>query len=46
MKEVQATIEYAQGGDLVKSLLVSNDPEYVRHFSSIFEELWKNSLIM
>jgi two-component system, OmpR family, sensor histidine kinase VicK len=45
-KEVHATIEYAQGGNLVKSLLVSNDPEYVRHFTSIFEELWKNSLIL
>ncbi len=45
-KEVYATIEYAQGGNLIKSLLVSNDPEYVRHFSLIFEELWKNSLIL
>jgi hypothetical protein len=45
-KEVHATIEYAQGGNLVKSLLVSNDPDYVRHFTSIFEELWKNSLIL
>ena len=45
-KEVHATIEYAQGGNLVKSLLVSNDPQYIKHFSSIFEELWKNSLIL
>lgn len=45
-KEVHATIEYSQGGSLVKSLLVSNDPEYIRHFTLIFEELWKNSLIM
>ncbi|HJT48849.1 MAG TPA: hypothetical protein VJ729_11765 [Nitrososphaeraceae archaeon] len=45
-KEVHATIEYTQGGNLVKSLLISNDPEYVKHFSSIFEELWSNSLIL
>jgi two-component system, OmpR family, sensor histidine kinase VicK len=45
-KELHATIEYAEGGNLVKSLLVSNDPEYIRHFSSVFEELWKNSLIL
>jgi hypothetical protein len=41
-----ATIGYAEGGNLVKSLLVSNDPEYIRHFSLIFEELWENSLIL
>ena len=45
-KEVHATIEYTDGGSLVKTLLVSYDPDYVKHLSSIFEELWKNSLIM
>jgi two-component system, OmpR family, sensor histidine kinase VicK len=45
-KEIHATIEYADGGNLVKSLLVSNDLAYIRHFSLIFEELWKNSLIL
>jgi two-component system, OmpR family, sensor histidine kinase VicK len=45
-KEVHAIIEYTDGGSLVKTLLVSNDPDYVKHFSLIFEELWKNSLIL
>jgi hypothetical protein len=45
-KEIHATIEYTQAGKLVKSLLVSNDPDYVKHFTLIFEELWKNSLLL
>ena len=29
---------------MAQSLLVSNEPAYVNHFRSIFEELWKNGI--
>jgi two-component system sensor histidine kinase VicK len=43
-KEIAATIEKMEGGEMVHSLLISNEPTYIKHFSSIFEELWKNGL--
>jgi two-component system sensor histidine kinase VicK len=43
-KEIAATIEKMEGGRKVQSLLVSNEPLYVSHFSSVFEELWKNGI--
>jgi two-component system, OmpR family, sensor histidine kinase VicK len=39
-KEVIATIEKMEGGKMVQSLLTSNEPMYIKHFYSIFEELW------
>ena len=33
-----------EGGDIARSILVSNEPAYVNHFHSIFEELWKNGV--
>jgi hypothetical protein len=44
--ELHATIEYGEGGNSIQSLIVSNDPAYIKHFSLIFEELWNNSLIL
>jgi hypothetical protein len=41
-KEMMATIEKMEGGEIAKSLLVSNEAAYINHFASIFEELWKN----
>ena len=43
-KEIAATIEKMEGGKRIESLLISNEPAYVRHFSSIFEELWNNGI--
>jgi signal transduction histidine kinase len=44
-KEIGTTIEkLEEHGKAVQSLLVSNEPMYVRHFSCIFEELWKNGV--
>jgi two-component system sensor histidine kinase VicK len=43
-KEIGATIEKMEHGKAVQSLLISNEPAYVNHFSSIFEELWKNGV--
>jgi signal transduction histidine kinase len=41
-KEVAVTIENMEGGKLIHSLLLSNEPLYQKHFSSTFEVLWKN----
>ena len=41
-KVMMATIEKMEGGEIAQSLLVSNEPAYINHFASIFEELWKN----
>jgi two-component system sensor histidine kinase VicK len=43
-KEIGATIEKMEEGNLVQSLLISNEPVYTNHFKSIFEELWKNGV--
>ena len=43
-KETAATIEKMQGGKKLQSLLISNDPLYATHFTSIFEELWKRGI--
>src|SRR5215469_15355152 len=43
-KEVIATIEKNEGGERLQSILVSNEPAYVSHFHSIFEDLWKNGI--
>lgn len=43
-KEIAATIEKMESGKRVQSLLISNEPLYLMHFASIFEELWKNGI--
>ena len=43
-KMIAATIEKMEGGRKVQSLLISNEPFYLRHFASIFEELWMNGI--
>jgi hypothetical protein len=43
-KEMMATIEKIEGGEMAQSLLVSNETAYIKHFASIFEELWKNGI--
>ena len=43
-KEVHATIEKMEGGEVAHSVLVSNEPAYVNHFHYIFEELWKEGI--
>jgi hypothetical protein len=43
-KEVHATIEKIEGGEIADSVLVSNEPVYVNHFHYIFEELWKDGI--
>jgi two-component system sensor histidine kinase VicK len=41
-KEMAATIEKMEGGKMSQSFLISNEPHYISHFNSLFEELWKN----
>ena len=39
-KEMITTIDKMYEGEVVSSILVSNDPAYMSHFRAIFEELW------
>ena len=41
-KQIAVTIENMEGGTPIRSLLLSNEPLYLKHFSSTFEGLWKN----
>jgi two-component system, OmpR family, sensor histidine kinase VicK len=43
-KEVAATIEKMEGGKQSENFLISSEPLYVKHFSTIFEELWRNGI--
>jgi signal transduction histidine kinase len=43
-KYFHATIEKMEGGKMMESLLTSNEPIYINHFNSLFEELWKNGI--
>jgi two-component system sensor histidine kinase VicK len=39
-----ATIDKMEGGKIMEHLLISNEPAYINHYNSIFEELWKNGI--
>ena len=43
-KQIALTIEKMEEGNVVQSLLISNDPQYLKHFSTLFQELWKSGL--
>jgi two-component system, OmpR family, sensor histidine kinase VicK len=43
-KEMGTTIDQLEGGRLNQNALFSNEPAYIKHFSSLFEELWKNGI--
>src|SRR5215472_14593995 len=43
-KEFLATAERMEEGKMISSLLVSNEPIYIDHYNSLFEELWDNSI--
>jgi two-component system sensor histidine kinase VicK len=43
-KQVALTLEKMEGGKLSQSFLISNEPLYVNHFNSLFEQLWKNGI--
>ena len=43
-KEMIATIQKTEGGQVIQNLLTTNEQAYIEHFVSIFEELWKNGM--
>jgi signal transduction histidine kinase len=43
-KEVVGSIANTEGTEMAKTLFVSNEPLYVQHLNSLFEELWKNGI--
>jgi two-component system sensor histidine kinase VicK len=43
-KELYITIDEMKGGHMAKNLLISNEPPYIRHYISIFEDLWNKSV--
>ncbi|HZE78065.1 MAG TPA: HAMP domain-containing sensor histidine kinase [Nitrososphaeraceae archaeon] len=43
-KEVNATIDKMEGGKMIQSLITSTEPIYVKHFYTIFEELWNKGI--
>ena len=45
-KEMIATIQKTEGGQILQNLLTTNEPAYIEHFNSIFDELWENGIDM
>jgi len=43
-KELHATIDDMEDGNMAQSVLVSNEPLYVNHFHSVFEKLWESAI--
>ena len=43
-KEIAGTIEKMEGGKMSQSFLFSNEPLYINHFNSLFDEIWKNGI--
>ena len=43
-KEVAIRIEKIERDKMRQSFLISNEPLYVNHFNSLFEEAWKNGI--
>ncbi len=42
--EMIATIQKTEGGQILQNLLTTNEPAYIEHFNSIFDELWENGI--
>jgi signal transduction histidine kinase len=43
-KKIAVTIEKMENGKVVQSLLLSNESQYLKHFSSVFQRLWENGV--
>ena len=39
-----ATVEEMAGGGMIQNLLTSNEGSYIKHFTSMFEQLWKEGV--
>src|SRR5215469_13575654 len=43
-KGMAGTIEKMEDGKMSQTFLISNEPLYINHFNSSFEEIWKNGI--
>ncbi len=43
-KKIAVTIEKMEEGKEIQSLLVSNEPKYLKHFSAVFQDLWESCI--
>ena len=43
-RETYAIIEKIEDKETIRSVLISNEPEYLNYFQFIFDELWKNGV--
>jgi two-component system, OmpR family, sensor histidine kinase VicK len=43
-KKIAVTIDKTVEGKVVQSLLISDDPQYLKHFSIFFQELWNSGI--
>jgi signal transduction histidine kinase len=43
-KNFQGTVEKMEKGKIFENLLYSTEPLYIKHFESLFEEIWKNGV--
>lgn len=43
-KKIIATVEEYEGGGIFQTALISNEPNYVKHYNILFEELWRKSV--
>ncbi len=43
-KKIIATVEEYKGGGIFQTALISSEPNYVKHYNLLFEELWKKSI--
>jgi two-component system, OmpR family, sensor histidine kinase VicK len=43
-KKIVVTIEKMEDGKEVQSLLVSNEPKYLKHFYAVFQDLWESCI--
>ncbi len=42
-KKIVATVEDYEHGDIFQTAMISNEPNYVKHFNALFEELWRSN---
>jgi signal transduction histidine kinase len=43
-KKIIATTEQYKGGEMFSTALISNEPDYIKHFNSVFDEVWKSAV--
>jgi two-component system, OmpR family, sensor histidine kinase VicK len=43
-KEVLTSVDKNEEDEIIQGLVVSNEPAYIQHFGSLFEEIWKDGI--